>query len=203
MSIIKYITAFAYSITYIKVSAQDTINEFKEFTKGNYYQYSSNGEGKSLGIKFTVKYPTTWKSTEGDRPHIPQKFMGKYESLIIYINKINDTVFSQETVNLIYTREGLQQLLGVDSFIKYDLNQQIDGIRAATAIFYAKTKRLDFEIFTKNLAYVMIYKNYIIKLHFILSTNPSNKFLVDQQYKTYEPLFRLMANSFVLISQWE
>ncbi|TXB66185.1 hypothetical protein FRY74_06325 [Vicingus serpentipes] len=184
------------------VWAQDSCEEYIEFKKGQYTKYNCKGEGSANGLNFSIKYPNTWILKDGDRPHIVKNIMGKLEGLVIYVNKLSESDLPKEDVSEFFTLEGLKYIIGVDEFDSYDLNQEIDGIRTACVYFNTNIKRLDTEIKSKNLVYLMIYKNYLIQLHFSVTAPPPFSNFFEKKFKRYEGLFKLMANSFIINSQW-
>ena len=54
-------------------------------------RYDSKGHPKAKGVWVAVKYPGGWKSEEGERPNIVQKFSGRYQEM--------DTVLSLQILN--------------------------------------------------------------------------------------------------------
>jgi hypothetical protein len=45
-----------------------------EIVNGYSREYTSDGTGKSLGIKVSIEYPRSWEAADGRRPHILQNF---------------------------------------------------------------------------------------------------------------------------------
>jgi len=60
-------TLLAYHPKYIR-------NPERELLDGFTQEFRSDGSGKSLGLKPRVIYPISWKSEDGERPHILKKF---------------------------------------------------------------------------------------------------------------------------------
>ena len=49
-----------------------------EFFEDYTYSYSTEGHEKSLGTKWKIDVPLSWRAMEGDRPHVIQKFISHY-----------------------------------------------------------------------------------------------------------------------------
>jgi len=177
----------------------------------DYKNFVSNGSGKSKGLKFTLKYPSSWASQEADRPNIVRKFMGKNIGLMINIQILEDNLTfegmpesdKKELFDIMYSKEGLKMMFPGHEIITSDPNQKIDGIRCVSLQTRSKEKRLNYYVYSKNLFYQMIYNEYLIQLNFAVIEGEEGYSSIESRFESNLPLFKSMANYFVITSQWE
>ena len=182
----------------------------KEFSSGQRNKFSSNGEGKSQGLKIHIKYPKSWTSKEGDRPHVLRKFVqsDNYALAIVVVQKA-EKEFSQAEINELMTTEGLQSSLPKGGlYISSNPNLKIDNLKAGSIEYSLITERVDKKLYTHVLQYVVIYKDYILTLQFSvadingLNAVAQSKATVDKRYKIIYPLFWEMFNNLVIDNVW-
>ena len=173
--------------------------------KVEFSSFECDGTGKENGLAFKVKYPKNWSSKLPDRPYIVRKFLSdnKAVGLMIEIKKLEGGSLKKEDIDLLHTKEALYYSIGDYNFSNVDYNQKIDGIRTTKVEFNLINKRLDYEIYMKSLMYVLYYKDYQIKLHFTTQGLKKNKKMIDLKFEVANHVFKQMANSFVITSQWK
>lgn len=183
----------------------------KEFSSGEISTFSSNGEGKSKGLKIHFKYPRSWFSVEGDRPHIVRKFVqsDNFAIAIILIQKA-EKEFSQAEINEIMTTKGIKSTMPKGAtFISCNPNLKIDNLKAGSIEYTIITERVDKKMYQHVLQYSVLYKDYILQLSCAVSdingysSTPEDKATVDKRYKTIYPLFWEMFNNIVIDNIWE
>ena len=194
--------------TYSQKSEEESV---KEFAAGKRSKFSSNGEGKSKGLKIHVKYPKSWTSLEGDRPHIVRKFVqpDNYALAIIYIQKA-EKEFTQAEIDEVMTKEGLLSFVPKDgTLISSNPNLKIDRLKAGCVEYFMTIERVDKKVYMHALSYVVVYKDYILSLQFSVgdvngfyATNDT-KATVDKKYKILYPMFWEMFNNLVIDNLWE
>lgn len=175
--------------------------EYDSFKNGSYKKFVSDGSGNSSGFKFSFKYPTVWKEKEADRPNIAAKVLGDNLACMVEIHKYEES-FTEEEKQYCYDGSLVMELFNVSKLTSNDPNQKIDGERAGCAEFTIIQERLDQKLELKALMYTVVYKDYLVILSFITSIGPNDKMSSQAKYDNYKPLFRSIANSFVLLSKW-
>ena len=190
--------------TALDLSGQIDITDFKN---GKTKICTSDGTGKSKGLKFQFKYPSAWNEYEADRPNIAKKLgyrNGEIQAMV-YVYKLNKYP-SQNEKKQILSEEGIKYLLSNPNYeyenVITSLNLKIDGEDATSLAYEMKIKRLDQTALHKSLSYLIVYKDYQVIISFGITTLDKD-FDVQTTYLTYEPLFKLMASSFVIISKYE
>lgn len=178
----------------------------KEFNSGEINEFLSNGQGKSQGLKIHFKYPKSWKSIDGEHPHVIKKFSqsDNYAIAIILVNKQKEE-FSQSEINEILTLEGLKSMIpSSGTFISANSNLKIEGLKAGSIEFFNSGQRIDREFHSFNLFYVFIYDQYLISIQFmVINKIGESKQSLNERYKKIGPLFHLMFNSIIIDNIWE
>jgi len=177
-----------------------------EFINGKVYKYSSNGEGKSLGLKINLKYPMSWKSQEGERPHIVRKFTQSdgYANAIIYIEK-TDNVFTEEEISEQLCTESMKNAANtLGTYISSSNNLKIEGLRASYVEYTATNQRMERVIFSYNLNYQFFYKNYYVGFMCgVPDKIGETKESVKSRYNKIKSLFTMMFNSIVIYNVYD
>lgn len=194
-------------LLYTSIQAQTAEDQsIKEFNSDQVNKYSSNGEDKSKGLKLHFKYPKSWKSIEGDRPHVIRKFAqsDNYVLAIILVNKLEKEL-SQKDINEIFTIDGLKAIVPENgTYISCNPNLKIEALNAGSVEYTVSATRVDRKFYTHVLNYMFVYKSYIITVQFIVADKINEmKVSVDDRYKKICPLFRQMFNSVVIDNIWE
>lgn len=68
-------------------------NPVQEYLDGFGKRYTADGSGKSLGLQISLKFPTSWSDTEGERPHILRKFVDQRKEMamaLIYVQDLGE-----------------------------------------------------------------------------------------------------------------
>lgn len=171
--------------------------------------YSPNGNPKALGLDFRIKYLSDWKVQEGERPHVVQKFISNTNqaqvSYGILVNKLpGEPMGRQEIDDLLADVE--EMVPAGCTFISKNPNLIVDGERAALIEFKgirtSEQTAVGLDIIIYTYSYNIIYKNYLIQLHFSVG-GTKDTVALKELYSSYKPFFQLVATSFVITSKWK
>ena len=191
----------AICITAISGMAQQIeSNSLNQFIIGKTKSFSSYGLAKAQGLNLNIKYPASWKSVEGERPYIVQKFVPEsgYVMAMLLVNKL-DGVPNQSEINDFYTQDGLKAMMPAESkLIAYNSSIKIERQPAGKIDYTTVAQRMNRHFYSCVRSYFIIYKDYLITLQFMVMNKidePNTS--VDRRFKTIEPLFDMMANSIV------
>jgi hypothetical protein len=177
-----------------------------EFNSGRVSKFSSYGQGKSQGLKIHFKYPKSWESIEGERPHVVRKFAQSddYVLALILVKKQEQT-FSQSEISEVFTTGGLKSIIpSSGTYISSNGNLKIEGLQTGSVEFTNSGLRMNRPFFSYNLNYLFFYKQYFINVQFMVinkigETNSS----VTNRYETVKPLLEQMFNSIVIDNIWD
>lgn len=203
----KFYSCILLCVFFLQTNAQ-TLEEqsVNKFNSGALTKYSTKGETKSKGLDLIIKYPSSWKSLEGERPHVLRKFVqpGSYVLAILIINPLEDNV-NQEEANNTLSKSGLTALVPKDGiYVSSNSNLRIEGIKAGSIEYLYSARRGDRDFHSKVFSYIFFYKNYLIQLQFMVTNkiNESSESVL-RRYNSVKPLFAQMFNSIVINNIWE
>ena len=200
--------------------ADEFIREFRT-------TYRTADHPKAKGLDFQIQIPKSWHSKEGRRPNIIQFFAsnngrGPGYTSIMTRNIVEEALgeLTQEEIEFFGTREG-SEFLASEFFDNNNLREMarsmglnnVRNVKTGTIIldrwpgaviaFLGDGRNLDMVMTMYNQTYIVIYKNYMILLHFQVAKLPNdtdNEMM--QRISKFSLLFRLMANSLVIESQY-
>ncbi len=173
-------------------------------------EYLTEDHDKSLGIKLSVSYPSSWEAEEGIRPHIVQKFTGKgYGSILPGAMIIIQDVSSWETAFL--EAEDWEEILydasadmipeGASIISRGKTN--IDAEPAVWMKLYHQQGRAGMEISMFMLQYITVYQGKMILLQCSVAGRMDDQLLLEDSFNSYLPLFQGIGNSIVYIDKWD
>lgn len=202
------------------------VNEFLYGFK-NIYRTKDNLKAKGLDLQ--IEYVKSWSKREGNRPNVIQFFRsdngrGPASALIMVRDIVKEAQAQSELplqeIKAFMTFEG-SKALALKAFSKNsliemanemglsnirDINTKrivIDNWPGALLEFTGDKQRLDTTITIYNRTYVAIYKNYMIFLQCLVAKSPNDtKDDLKAKILQFNPLFRLMANSLIIQSQY-
>lgn len=159
--------------------------------------FISDGSGKSLGIKYLVKFPCNWSESNGDLDKIVKKFIFKddenYKIETISIISLNQKLKESDAKKLISLKylKDLAQKLGIYESCKIQI---IGNLRAGEIIY---TKYLDNEgLYLKVIQYLIYHNDKVINISF--GVGNTDKLITKQKFQKELPIFRNIALQFKL-----
>jgi len=181
-------------------------NSLNEFNSGKIKKFSTSGLDKAKGLKLQFKYPASWKSIDGERPHVVRKFAQSddYVLSLILINT-QEQSFTQQEIDELFTTETFKSMIPADGiYLRSNTNMKIEGLKAGSIEFTRTAKRMDRLIYSHNESYFFIYKQYFVSIQFmVLNKDSESNSHVDLRFKEIQPLFYKMFNSIVIDNIWE
>ncbi len=171
--------------------------------------FQSANHPKAKGVSFKINYPTSWKAIEGERPNIITKFISEngrgFESVMLTVKELpipEQKRITETEIREAFSEDTLKVMLPKGARFISSARIKLDGLPGAMMHYDISGQRLDMVLQTRNLSFVVLFKN---KLIFIVcgvaALNP-NALELEARFKHREPLFRLIANSLVVQSRW-
>ena len=199
----------------------------QEFNRGFKAVYRTKGHPKAKGLDFQVEYPKSWLSQEGKRPNIIQIFSsnngrGPVYALIMTRDLMKDAQgeltgeeitalktleWSEELASEIFSDGSLREMakgIGMDNVRDIVTKRVVlDDWPGAMLSLIGDMQRIDTILTMYNRVYIAIYKNYMLFLQLQIAKLPSDtEGALKARVSKILPLFRLMANSLVIQSQY-
>jgi len=180
-------------------------NPTSEFLNGYTSKYECDGTGKGKGLKFSIKYPQSWKSREGNRPHIVRKFInnGSIASAMLILNDMGFVPVNNE-IEDIFSDKYASKMIPKGSALLRSNKTVIEGQPALVIDYTSKNERLGVLVKSRFRTYIISYKSYLLNVQFSVSQMPYDAATdLDKRFNEYEMLFNAMINSLVINSKWE
>lgn len=177
----------------------------KEFTSGMTRVYKTKGHSKSKGTDWQVKVPLSWKSQEGDRPNIIQKFVSDYGdgdcmiSLMVY-----ETGYSNiEAKQIVSDEENMKaEFARAGEVINYK-QMIIDNYPGGMIELEQMVERLDIKVKVRIQQYFALKDGKMYVLHgAVASIYPEENHDIASEIAKHSSLFRLVANSIIINDQY-
>lgn len=172
-------------------------NPDREMTDGFEKKYSTKESNKSNEINVILRYPNSWKASNGDRPNIVQKFESRnghgFESALIRIQKSKENLIDNDH-KLFLSEEGLKyQLPDESKILEIKTGLKMDGCPASCITFYKVQEQMNFKIKMISESYFLSYNNYQIMLMFSVGSITDNYDELFSNYLRNKKLFFKMV----------
>lgn len=198
--------SFCFLIAFRGHSQQKEKQALQEFIGGNILKYSSLGLGKSQGLKLHLKYPVSWQSKEGERPHIVRKFIQQDQATaaMVYIQK-REKVYTQSEIDYNLNKENIISESGqLGKVIYCDCSLKIEGLKACRVDIMQSGQRMDQPILSYMIQYSLIYKQYYLSIQFmIIKKKGESDAVFMKRQEAIISLSKMMFNSLVIDNIWE
>lgn len=183
-------------------------NPTLEFTDGFKSRFSSKDNEKAKGVDFHLDLPQSWLSKEGNRPNIVQKFIsqnghGLAMALVLVLELPEVSNISEEDIKELAQSDESKEMLPKNSQFINSGFIKIDGLPGIYQEYKLSQMQLDTELLLHTAAYNVYYKNYMIRIECSVGSNKDQEKDTDSVFMKYKELFKLVAGSLVVQSQWK
>jgi hypothetical protein len=182
----------------------------EEFIRGYIRSFESAGHPKSKGVNFKITYPVSWKAKEGERPNVIVKFVGEngrgLESIMIIVKDLpisERQKITEADIQDLFSESTLKILLGSGAKYISSTRIKLEGLPGAMVHYGMEGQRLDVVMQTRNLSFIVLYKNKLIFIDCGVWATKENAQGLDTRFRQLEPLFKLIANSLVVQNRWQ
>ena len=203
----------------------------QEFRRGFKITYRTREHPKAKGVDFQVEYPKSWSAREGKRPNVIQVFSSNNGRGPVYASVMTRDLlkeaqrrltreqiaelkavewnreWSKELASDVFSDGSLREMaqsMGMDNVRDIAIERVVlDLWPGAMLSFVGELQRLDTKLTSYNRMYIAMYRHYMLFLQLQVAMLPkeTEDALKARASKTV-PLFRLMANSLVIQSQY-
>lgn len=181
----------------------------QEFIDGFTRTFKTKGHSKSKNTDWQIKVPISWRSAEGERPNIIQKFTCDFgagrQSIMLMVKELplpKEYKFSKQELNDFFSEKEMKEMVTEGgkfiSFEKMTLDNNIGGMLQ----FEQTVSRMDLEMKIRMVQFMFIRGH---KMYILQGTVGSEKTDDDlaTEMKKYLPLYKLVANSIVENDQYK
>lgn len=181
-----------------------------EFSRGFTKKYATKDHPKAKGLNLEISIPISWKAREGNRPNIVQFFKEKNGygevALVFQVRAFippKGIKVTQKDLDELFSERGLKYFLDENSTLIESKPIVLEGQKGGMLVYDTLGERLDVKLKLRTLSYVTIYKNRLIMIQFAVG-NTENKFNeVTKEFEKNKPLFKLIANSLVILDKYK
>ena len=182
----------------------------EEFTLGYNRVFRTKNHPKAKGVDFQIRYPISWRPEEGERPNTIQTFTSENgRGLEMFLLMVKDIPLP---LGYTPTKQDLD-----DFFIESELKEMVpegaryvsakpivlDNHKGAMIIFDYTLQRLDMTLTTRCLQFITIYERKMIWINCFISTLPGEEGELQERFNRFEPLFKMIGNTFIIQEQYK
>jgi len=176
-------------------------NPEQEFYDGFKKKFKSHKSSKAKGVDFSINIPMSWLSKEAHRPNIVQKFIAQNghspDMIMLLVKNIpNGEEVSKKEIKSIVNKRDMKLFLPSNAMLKEFGYIEIEGLSGYWQQYAISMQRVTQIISMETLVYTLFYQDKMIQIQ--CSVGDFENKSLDQKMKRFKPLFKAVANSFVL-----
>ena len=190
------------------LSFQYIDNPEKEFLAGFTTTFKTKGHLKAKNTDWQLKVPQSWLAEEGNRPNIIQHFKSEYGSgnqgMLLMVKQIplqDGIPYSKKEINDFFSVEAAKEMIPEEGkFISYS-KTVIDRLTAGMLEFESIYEGVETKVKIRMVEFIFIVED---KMYFFQASVSSADLSEDLSIpmKKFLPLYKLVANSIVVNSQY-
>lgn len=183
----------------------------RKFIDGEISLFNTKNHVKSKGAEFTIAYPNSWVSKEGDRPNIVQKFISEngrgLEMALILTNAIplhNGVRLTRNELKELFTPTELREIVPSGARLIEAKATEIEGEPAGIIEYALRMERAGESVIMQSWSLIFAYNGTFVQVQFSVGVpDISGGYeLAQQRMDDFKPLFHLMANSIIFPEKW-
>ncbi len=180
-----------------------------EFSNKFIQTYTTKNHVKAGGLDMSLKKPVSWKSDEGDRPHVVQKFTSENgrgnEMLLVLVKElpIDDRQLPEQGLEELFSAEALKGMVPEGGTVISSRPTTIDNFKGGVIVFNQAMERINTKYFVRMQMYVTLIGNKMIFIQFMVTDKDPSDSGLQEKFDKFEPLFLMIANSIIIHSQYE
>ncbi|HSP87047.1 MAG TPA: hypothetical protein VLN45_02855 [Ignavibacteriaceae bacterium] len=182
-------------------------NPTVEFTDGFKYRFSSKGNEKAKGVDFHFDLPQSFLAKDANRPNIIQKFVSQnghglamIMTLVLMLPEVSNV--SDEDIKELAQGDEIKDMLPKGSQFINGGFIKIDNLPGLYQEYKLPQVLLDNELLMHTINYTVYYKDKMISIQCSVGSNKEDEKNTDSVFMKYKELFKLIAGSLVVQSQW-
>jgi hypothetical protein len=161
----------------------------EEFTLGYNRVFRTKNHPKAKDVDFQIRYPISWRPEEGERPNIIPLLSGY-------------TITEQDLDNLFVESE-LKGIVPEGGKFISAKPIVLDRHKGAMIVYESTVQQLDITITTRILWFITMYDGKIISISCSVSALPGEESELKERFNLFEPLFKIIANTFIIQEQYK
>ena len=178
----------------------------EEFTLGYNRIFRTKNHPKAKDVDFQIRYPISWRPEEGERPNIIQKFTSEngrgLEGFSLMVIDLPFPITEQDLDDFFVESELKGMVLEGGKFISAK-PIVLDKHKGAMIICDYTAQRVDMTITMRTLMFLTIYEGKTIQILCFVSALPGAENELQERFNRFEPLFKMIANTFIIQEQYK
>lgn len=194
-------TILSFAPTYLNNPAQEFSDNFRK-------RFSSEGNEKAKGLNFHIDFPESWVAKDGNRPNVVQKMVSQngngLANITLLVKQSPElNINSVEELKELIPLNSVEELLPLNSKLLDANYTKIDNAPTLWSEFIATSEYDNESMIMKCQGFYIFYKDKLLFVTCAVGDKIENKDYVEDVYKLYKLLFKSIAISIVINSQWE
>ncbi len=182
----------------------------EEFTLGYNRIFRTKNHPKAKDVDFQIRYPISWQPKEGERPNIIQMFTSEngrglesFGLMVLDIPIPLDYTLTEQDLDDFFVESELKGMVPEGGKIISAKPIVLDNHKGAMIIYDYIAQRVDITIATRNLCFITIYERKMIQIFCAVSALPGEESELEERFNRFEPLFKMIANTFFIQEQYK
>jgi len=178
----------------------------EEFTLGYNRVFRTKNHPKAKNVDFQIRYPISWRPEEGERPNIIQKFTsenGRGLECFLLMVRDNPIPLTEQDLDDLFVESELKGMVPEGAKFISVKPIVLDKHKGAMIIYDYTGQRVDITITTRNLWFITIYERKMIQIFCSVSALPGEESKLQERFNHFEPLFKMIANTFIIQEQYK
>jgi hypothetical protein len=185
-------------------------NPAEEFLRGFTKTYRTKGHPKAKGIDFQIQYPKSWRAKEGKRPNVIQLIISEngrgLDGIVLMVRDLPlppGYSMTEQDLNDLFSQRSLKEMVPNGASLVTAKTVVLDNHKGGMIVFDQTHQRIDVKVSVRSVQFITVYGNKMIFVQFMTRPPPGGSHLdLNDRFRKVELLFKLVANSFVIQSQY-
>lgn len=180
----------------------------EEFTLGYNRVFRTKNHPKAKDVDFQVRYPVSWQPKEGERLNIIQMFTSEngrglesFGLMVIDIPIPLDYTLTEQDLDDFFVESELKGMIPEGGKFISTKPIVLDKHKGAMIIYEYTVQRVDITITMRSLVFITIYERKMIQIFCSVSALPGEESELQERFIRFEPLFKMIANTFIIQEQ--
>ena len=196
--------------TLLSAHSKFSKNPGLELSTGWKQTFRTKNHPKAKGVDFSISFPASWRKREGYRPNIIQFFeSGAGYGPIMCSLMVKDiplpdgyNLSERELKNFFHQNE-LKDLVPDGGMFIDAKTIVLEGAPAGMLISDQEMQRLDLTLSMRMTQFITIQEKSMIFIQFMVAKMPDSEESMDELQQKYLPIYRAIANTFVLNEKYK
>ena len=182
----------------------------EEFMRGYNRVFRTKNHPKAKGVDFQIRYPISWLPEEGERPNTIQTFTSENgRGLEMFLLMVKDIplplgyTLTEQDLDNFFVESELKKMVPEGAKHISAKTIVLDNHKGAMIIYDHIGQRLDIAIASRTLHFITILGGKMIWVSCYVSALPGEESGLQERFNRFEPLFKMIGNTFIIQEQYK